>query len=49
MDSGGNAALGVIVGAVLVIALLFWIFGGFGGRGDGPDVAVDLPNVEVNR
>jgi hypothetical protein len=48
MDSGGNVVLGVIVGALIVIALLYWGFGGFGGRGDGPDVAVDLPNVQVN-
>jgi hypothetical protein len=47
MDSGSNALIGVIVGVLLVVAILFWAFGGF-DRGGETDIAVDLPNVEIN-
>src|SRR5687768_6307904 len=44
-DSGSSAVLGVIVGAVILAAVLFFVFGGFptGGGGDGPDVNVEVP------
>ena len=46
MDSSGNTIIGVIIGAILVIAVLFWAFGGF-NRSE-PDLTIDLPNVEIN-
>jgi hypothetical protein len=46
-DSGSSAVLGVIVGAILVIAVLFFAFGGFDiFRGDGEiDVDIQVPEV----
>jgi hypothetical protein len=46
VDSSGNTIIGVIIGAILVIAVLFWAFGGF-NRSE-PDLTIDLPNVEIN-
>ena len=45
-DSGSSAILGVIVGALLLGGVLFFVFGGFnfgGGGGDGPDINVEVP------
>lgn len=47
-SGGGNAILGVIVGALLVGVVLFFAFGGFGMfGGDGDiDVTIDVPAAE---
>jgi hypothetical protein len=46
VDSGSNTIIGVVVGALLVIAVAVWAFGGF-NRSE-PEVVIDLPNVEIN-
>ena len=43
--SGSTGILGVIIGAVLVIALVFFLFGGF-TDGDDVDVTLDTPTLE---
>ena len=43
--SGSTGILGVIIGAALVIALVFFLFGGFTG-GDDVDVSLDTPTIE---
>ena len=56
-DSGGNTGLALIVGGLLVVVVLFFVFGGvdiFRGGGERADLdvqveapAVDVPEVEV--
>lgn len=46
MDSGTYTIITVVVGALLVIGIAAWAFGGFGR--EEPDMVIDLPNVEVN-
>ena len=44
-NSGGNAMLGVVIGGILVVLLVVFLFGGFGNFG-GPksvDVSVKPP------
>lgn len=45
MDSGSNTIIGVVVGALLVVAVVVWAFGGFNRR--EPGVSIDLPNVQI--
>ena len=45
-DSGSNAVLGVVVGAILVAAVLFFVFvmpGGDGGTNPDVDVRIETP------
>jgi hypothetical protein len=45
-DSGSSAILGVLVGALILGAVLFFVFGGLpggNGGGDGPDINVEVP------
>jgi hypothetical protein len=46
VDSGSSTIIGVIIGVLLVIVIAVWAFGGF-NRSE-PDVAIDLPNVDIN-
>jgi hypothetical protein len=51
MDNG-NTGLALIVGGLVVIVALFFVFGGFPfGGGDGPDrdvdVSIEAPQVET--
>jgi hypothetical protein len=51
-DSGGNTGLALIVGGLVVIVALFFVFGGldvFRGGGDGVDldVQVEAPAIEA--
>ena len=56
-NSGGNTGLALIVGGLVVVVVLFFVFGGvdvFRGGGDSADLdvsvevpAVDVPEVEV--
>ena len=34
-SGGGNAMLGVVIGGILVVMLVIFLFGGFGGLGGG--------------
>jgi hypothetical protein len=44
-NSGGpSAVLGVIVGALIVVGIAVFFFGGFGGRTSGPSVSVNVPS-----
>lgn len=46
-NSGGIGLMGVIIGAVLVIAVAFFVFRGMdgGGGGDAPDVNIEAPSA----
>jgi hypothetical protein len=51
-DSGGIGILGVIVGAVLVLGLVYFAFGdrlGMGGGGGNTTIKVETPKVPGNR
>jgi hypothetical protein len=50
-DSGGNTGLALIVGGLVVVVVLFFVFGGVdifrGGDGADLDVQVEAPAVDV--
>ena len=49
-DSGSSAVLGVLVGALIVGAILFFVFVGFpggGGSGSDVDVSIDAPAPSI--
>jgi len=50
-DSGSSAVLGVLVGALIVGAILFFVFVGFpdggGSGGSDVDVSIDSPAPSV--
>jgi hypothetical protein len=41
-NSGGNTMLGVIVGGLLVVVLVFFVFGGFGMFEGGKSIDVNI-------
>ena len=41
-NSGGNAMLGVVIGGVLVVLLVVFLFGGFGNFGGSKSVDVNI-------
>ena len=50
-NSGGNAMLGVVIGGILVVMLVVFLFGGFGNFGGGSkSVDVNIkPPVTTSR
>jgi hypothetical protein len=45
-NSGSSAILGVIIGALLIVGVLVFVFGGIpsmGGGDAGPDIDVEVP------
>lgn len=40
--SGGNAMLGVVIGGILVVLLVVFMFGGFGSFGGSKSVDVNI-------
>jgi hypothetical protein len=44
---GSNSFLGVILGAVLVIAVMIFFFGGFRGDGGGTRVTLETPKINT--
>lgn len=48
-NGGGNAFMGVILGAVVVglVVLGFFVFTGRTGGGDSLNVKIDPPNIET--
>jgi hypothetical protein len=41
-NSGGNAMLGVVIGGILVVLLVVFLFGGFGNFGGSKSVDVNI-------
>ena len=41
-SGGGNAMLGVVIGGILVVLLVVFLFGGFGNFGLGGSKSVDV-------
>src|SRR5918999_3046277 len=41
-NSGGNAMLGVVIGGILVVLLVVFLFGGFGNLGGSKSVDVNI-------
>jgi hypothetical protein len=41
-NSGGNAMLGVVIGGILVVMLVVFLFGGFGNFGSSKSVDVNI-------
>ena len=41
-NSGGNGMLGVVIGGILVVLLVVFLFGGFGNFGFGGSKSVDV-------
>lgn len=41
-NSGGNAMLGVVIGGILVVMLVVFLFGGFGNFGGTKSVDVNI-------
>ena len=41
-NSGGNAMLGVVIGGILVVLLVVFLFGGFGNFGASKSVDVSI-------
>ena len=46
-NSGGIGLMGVIIGAIIVIAVAFFVFRGMdsGGGGDAPDINIEAPSA----
>jgi hypothetical protein len=44
---GSNSFLGVILGAVLVIAVMIFFFGGFGGDRGGTRITLETPTINT--
>ena len=41
-NSGGNAMIGVVIGGILVVMLVVFLFGGFGSFGGSKSVDVNI-------
>jgi hypothetical protein len=41
-NSGGNAMLGVVIGGILVVLVVVFMFGGFGNLGGSKSVDVNI-------
>jgi hypothetical protein len=41
-NSGSSAILGVIIGAVIVVGIGIFFFGGFGGSGGGKSTTINV-------
>ena len=41
-NSGGNSMLGVVIGGIIVVLLVVFLFGGFGNLGFGGSKSVDV-------
>lgn len=45
-NSGGIGLMGVIIGAIIVIAVGFFVLRGMNGSGDsGPDINIEAPST----
>jgi hypothetical protein len=48
-NSGGNAMLGVVIGGILVVLLVVFLFGGFGSFGGSKSVNIKPPAATATR
>jgi hypothetical protein len=50
-NSGGNAMLGVVIGGILVVMVVVFMFGGFGNFGSSKSVDVNIkpPAMSTSR